>query len=150
MADDPGGARRGLQGLRPARRLAVDADLDLTVDGRTVSLRGEGERLVVRVEDAATAFKLFQANRPGRHLVRTITDTLELFGIDVDVRVGERTVARLGASADPDPVSRAVGRVVGAEGVDFGVPELAELPREARWGAVALAFLGGMLLGARL
>lgn len=147
MTDIPDDAlRRGLAALRPARRLAIDADLDLTVDGRRVSVTGEGERLVVRVEDAATAFRLFRANRPGRHLVRTITDTLEQFGIDVDVRVGDRTVASLGASSAPGPVSRAVGRVVGAEGVDFAAPEV---PPGARWAAVGLAFLTGALLGLR-
>ena len=146
MADPDPAARRGLSELRPARRLAIDADLDVTVDGRAVSLRGEGERLVVQVEDSATAFKLFQANRPGRHLVRTITDTLELFGIDVAVRVGDRTVASLGPSADPGPVSRAVGRVVGAEGIDFAAPEI---PANTRWVAIGLAFLAGALLGAR-
>ena len=144
-APDPD-RRAGLDALRPPRRLAIDADLALTIDGRSISLKGEGERLVVQIEDAVTAFQLLQANRPGRHLVRAFTDTLELFGIDVDVRVGERTVASLGASAAPGVVSRAVGRAVGAEGIDFAAPALS--PRAQR-AAVALAFLAGALVGAR-
>ena len=146
MADPDPAARAGLDVGRPPRRLAIDADLAVTVDGRSVSLTGEGERLVVHVEDAETAFALFRANRPGRHLVRAVTDTLERFGIDVDVRVGERTVARLGASATPGPVSRAVGKVVGIEGLDVPVPEVS--PR-VRWAAIGLAFLTGALVTAR-
>ena len=128
------------------RRLEIDADLEVTVDGEPVSVRGDGSRLVIDVPDRSTAFRLFQSARPGRGLVRTITDTLDVFGINVDVRVGERTVATLGADADPGPVSRALGRAVGADGLSLAPPELT--PR-VRWGLVGLAFALGLAVGTR-
>ena len=130
----------------PSRRLEVDADLEVTVDGQALKVRGDGSRLVVDVPDRSTAFRLFQSQRPGRHLVRMLTDTLDVFGIDVDVRVGERTVATLGGDADPGPVSRAVGRALGADGLEIAPPELTP---PVRWGLLGLAFTLGLVIGSR-
>ena len=129
-----------------SRRLEIDADLQVTVDGEPVAVRGDGSRLIIEVADRSTAWRLFQSNRPGRGLVRTLTDTLDVFGIDVDVRVGDRTVASLGGDADPGPVSRAIGRAVGAEGLSIAPPEFS--PR-ARWGLIGLAFALGAAVGSR-
>jgi hypothetical protein len=123
------------------RRLSVEADLDLTVDGHPVAVRGAGQRLVVEVDSARTAWRLFQSRRPGRRLARTVTDTLEQFGLDVQVVVGGRHLASVGASAVPDRLTRALG----VEGVAL-TPAVA---RTATWTLVGLAFLAGAALGAR-
>mgnify|MGYP001343886855 CR=1 FL=1 len=58
------------------RQLFVDADLDLSVDGHPVAIRGDGARVTIAVDSAATAYRLFQARRPGRHLVRALTEVV--------------------------------------------------------------------------
>ncbi len=121
------------------RRLTVDADLTLSVDGHPVSITGRGQTLTVEVDSAQTAWRLFQANRPGRHLVRSITDTLDVFGIDVDVVVGERSVVSVGPSAQGGPVAQALG-----------LPSVqVTAPPEATWVAVGLAALAGLAVGLR-
>ena len=126
---------------RPAggarRQLLIDADLDLTVDGHPIAVRGDGERVTVAVDSAATAYRLFQANRPGRHLVRMVTDTLEQFGIDVEVTVGGRAVLAAGPSAQAGRIARAVG----LDAVQITPPP------EATWAAAGLALLAGVALG---
>ena len=121
------------------RRLTVDADLTLSVDGHPVSITGSGQTLTVEVDSAQTAWRLFQANRPGRHLVRTITDTLDVFGIDVDVVVGERSLVSVGPSAQGGRVAQALG-----------LPSVqVTVPPEATWAAVGLAALAGLAVGLR-
>ena len=123
----------------PRRQLLVDADLDLTVDGHPVAVRGDGERLTVAVDSSATAYRLFRANRPGRRAVRMVVDTLEQFGIDVEVTVGGRSVLAAGPSAQAGRLARAVG----LDAVEVRVPA------EATWAAAGLALLAGLALGLR-
>ncbi len=129
-----------------ARRLAVDAHLDLTVDGHPVAVRSDGGRLRVEVDSPQTAYRLFQSARPGRALVRTLTDTLDAFGVDVVVVVGGRDVATLGASVR-------AGRVLTALGLSgVAVAPLLDRPQR-RLLLVAAAFgaavAGGVWLGRR-
>lgn len=124
---------------QPRRQLLVDADLDLTVDGHPVAIRGRGEHVTIAVDTPATAWRLFRANRPGRHLVRAVTDTLEQFGVDVEVTVGGRSVAAAGPSAQ-------AGRIATAIGLD--AIEIRP-PAEAVWVGAGLAFLAGLALGVR-
>ena len=120
-------------------RLEVDADLRLSVDGRPVSITGSGQTLTVEVDSAQTAWQLFQANRPGRHLVRTITDTLDVFGIDIDVVVGDRPLVSVGPSAQGGRLAQALG-----------LPSVqVTAPSEAVWTAVGLAALAGLVVGLR-
>ncbi len=121
------------------KRLTVDADLDLTVDGHPVSITGRGQTLTVEVDSARTAWLLFQANRPGRHLVRSITDTLDVFGIDVDVRVGGQPLVSVGPSAEGGRLAQALG-----------LPSVAvTVPPQAVWAGVAVAALAGLAVGLR-
>ena len=121
------------------RRLTVDADLDLSVDGHPVSITGEGQRLTIEVDSAQTAWRLFRANTPGRHLVRSVTDTLEVFGIDVDVTVGGRPLVSVGPSAEGGRVAQALG-----------LPSVeVTVPRQAVWAGVGLAALAGLAVGLR-
>lgn len=121
------------------RRLAVDAHLDLTVDGHPVAIRGEGSRLRIEVDSPQTAWRLFRSQRPGRHLFRTLTDTLDALGVDVDVVIGGRQVATAGPST---------GRPLQALGL--GSLRLAPPDRQQRrWLLVGAGFAGGVLLGLR-
>jgi hypothetical protein len=123
----------------PRRRLLVDADLDLTIDGHPVAIRGDGERITIAVDSAATATRLFRASRPGARFVRAVTDTLDVLGMDVEVTVGGRSVLAAGPSAQAGRIATAVG----LDAVEI-VP-----PPEATWAAVGLALLGGLALGLR-
>ena len=129
----------------PQRRLTIEADLDLLVDGHAVAVRNDGDRLRIEVDEAQTAWRLFQSNRPGRHFVRSITDTLDALGVDVDVVVGGRHVATVGASAE-------AGRLLDALGlpaVEVSNPLDALSDRQQKWLLAGLAFAGGLALGAR-
>ncbi len=123
----------------PRRQILVDADLDLTVDGHPIAIRGDGERVTIAVDRASTAARLFRSNRPGRHLLRAVTDTLEQFGVDVEVTVGGRSVLAAGPSAQG-------GRIAAAAGL--GAVEV-RVPPEATWGAAGLALLAGLAVGLR-
>ena len=124
----------------PARRhLWVDADLDLLIDGHPVAVRGDGEKVTIAVDTASTAARLFQGSRPGRRLVRTVTDTLEQFGVDVEVTIGGRAVLAAGPSAQAGRIARAIG----LDAVQITPP------REATYAAAGLALLAGFALGLR-
>ena len=129
----------------PGRRLAVDAHLDLRIDGHAVAIRGDGERLRIEVDEAQTAWQLFQSNRPGRRLIRSITDTLDAFGVDVDVVVGGRHVATVGPSAQAGRLLEALG--LPAVEVSNPLDVLSE--RQQRWLLTGLAFAGGLAVGLR-
>lgn len=120
------------------RRLSIDADLDLTIDGHPVAVRGAGDRVVVAVDDARTAWRLFQSRRPGRHLVRAVTDTLDALGVDVEVEVGGRTLASAGPSAVRGAVTRALG-----------LPALHVPTERWLWASVGAALAAGLWIGAR-
>ena len=131
-----------------ARRLLVDADLDLSVDGRPVTVRGDGSRVVVDVGDAQTAWKVFGGRRPGRGAVRSLVDVLERFGVDVEVVMAGRPLASVGPSAVSGRIAEAVGLAgVQVEGGAAVSTALAE-PRVRRT-ALGAAFVVGLLLGAR-
>ena len=120
-------------------RLEVDADLSLSVDGHPVSITGRGQTLTVAVDSSQTAWRLFRSNTPGRRLVRTITDTLDVFGIDVDVTVGGRPLVSVGPSAQGGPVAQALG-----------LPSVqVTAPPPVTWTAVGLAALAGLAAGLR-
>ena len=130
------------------RRLLVDADLDMTVDGRPVTVRGDGPRVVVDVGDARTAWKVFGGRRPGRGVVRGLVDALERFGVDVEVVMAGRPLASVGPSAVSSGLVRAFGldgvQVEGRAAVEAALSE----PRVAR-AVVAAAFTVGFLAGLR-
>lgn len=131
--------------LPSGRRLAIDADLNLRVDGHPVAIRGDGDRLRIEVDEPQTAWRLFQSQRPGRHLVRAITDTLDAFGVDVDVIVGGRQVATVGPSADSGRLFEALG----LPAVEVANPLDALNDTQQTWLTIGLAFAAGFLIGSR-
>lgn len=124
-----------------SRPLFVDADLDLSVDGHPVRIHGTGREVVVEVDRAQTAWRLFRAHRPGADAVRSLTDLLHHHDVDVEVHVAGRPVGRMGATAEPGRLSRALGVPVE---IDRPV-----VPRGAFWAGAALLALGGLALALR-
>lgn len=131
------------------RPLSVDVDLDLTVDGHPMAVRGEGRRVVVSVDEPRTAWRLFRSRRPPTELVRTVSETLDALGLDVELEVAGHSVGVAGRSAVPSRLTRAMG----LRSVQLNAPRL--LPPGAfdeplGWAVVAGALTGGIVAGTLL
>lgn len=92
-------------------RLAIDADLSLSVDGEPVSVHSEGDELIATFRSVRKALSVLRTlpfpTGPGRRAkIRTASGAMTVTGLDVLVRVGRRTVARAGPAARPGVVSR--------------------------------------------
>ncbi len=127
---------------RPLRPLHVSADLRVDIDGvpGAVHVTGEGTRLVVAIQDAATALRIGRdARRLGgaREALAVLTGGLSEADVDVDVTVAGRRVASVGPRATSGALARATG---------FGGVEVARPPRRVVVGVAALA--AGLLAGA--
>lgn len=89
------------------RALDVDADLTLTVDDETVTVRGYGDLVVVSAPALAVVRTLVRTTAPplDDHLLTLLCDA----EVTLDVRVRGRSVARAGPGVDAGPLSRALG-----------------------------------------
>lgn len=87
------------------RRLAVEADLDVTVGDRGVRVAGYGDLLVVD----APSFAALRALRRGADALPRVPTAVADVGPTVDVRVRGVSVARIDPGTDPGPVARLVG-----------------------------------------
>jgi hypothetical protein len=90
------------------RALDVDADLTLTVDDETVSVRGYGDLVVVSAPSLSVLRTLYRGCPPvpdRSHFFAVLRDA----DVTLDVRVRGRSVARAGPGHGPDPLSRALG-----------------------------------------
>ncbi|MEL6616271.1 MAG: hypothetical protein AAFQ43_11065, partial [Bacteroidota bacterium] len=116
----------------------IEADLDLSVDGHPVAVRGHGQTVVIEVDQPSTAWRVIRAQRPGATVVRTVAGLLRDHDVDVEIQVGGRALGRMGPSAQPGPLARTLGVPV-----QVSRPPI---PRTVLWGAVAAVALGGLLL----
>ncbi|MEM6326261.1 MAG: hypothetical protein AAF791_04000 [Bacteroidota bacterium] len=121
-----------------SRRLSIDADLDLTVDGHPIRVRGTGREVIVDVDRPQTAWRLFRAHRPGADAVRSVTDLLREADVDVKVQVGGRPVGTVGATAASGRLSRTLGVPIQID--------RPRVPRTALWAGIAMLALGGLAL----
>jgi len=89
------------------RALDIDADLTLTVDDRTVTIRGYGDLVVVTAPSLSVVRTLARTGVPplDDHLLDHLSDA----DVTLDVRVRGRSVARVGSGIDAGPLSRAFG-----------------------------------------
>lgn len=129
------------------RPLSVDVDLELTVDGHPMTVRGEGRRVVVSVDAPRTAWRLFRSRRPPTALVRNVSETLDALGLDVEVEVAGRSVGLAGRSAVAGPLTRALG--LPAVQVHGLLPPGA-FREPFGWAVVAGALTGGIVAGSLL
>lgn len=91
------------------RALAVEADLDLTVEGQSVSVRGSGEHLTVGIETVRGAITVLRN-------LGTVTELVGPFGtrfveadLSADIVVEGVVVGRIGPHVEPNAISRALG-----------------------------------------
>ena len=92
-----------------ATPLDVLGDLDLTVNGEYVAVRGDGRRVVVDVPSLATARRLIAKTPYGdtpRASAAYVNDLLAEVDLTLDVMLNHKRVVRLGADARPNAVSR--------------------------------------------
>jgi len=89
------------------RPLDVDADLTLTVDDETVTIRGYGDLVVVTAPSLSVVRTLAGTAAPPLD-VRLLAH-LDDADVRLDVRVRGRSVARIGSGIDAGPLSRALG-----------------------------------------
>ncbi|MFB6080129.1 MAG: hypothetical protein ABEJ81_03930 [Haloferacaceae archaeon] len=88
------------------RRLAVEADLDVAVDGDRVRVEGDGDLLVIDAPSFAAARAL---HRGVEALPAPLSAPLLGGGPALDVRVRGTSVARVGPDVDPGPVAALFG-----------------------------------------
>ncbi|MFB6303168.1 MAG: hypothetical protein ABEH78_09955 [Haloferacaceae archaeon] len=112
--DGSGGPNRGDgapgHGDGGHRRLAVEADLDVTVEGHRIHVAGYGDLVVVD----APSFAAVRALREGVDAlplpsVRAATGPANEGEPTVDVRVRGVSVARIGPGVDPGPLAALLG-----------------------------------------
>lgn len=104
--------------------LNVFADLQLTIDGESLSINGDGDRLVVDVPRLRTARRLLTtgplAVGDTERNAERVAEALRLAGITLEVRVQGDTVARIGADASPN----AIGALLDAGPVEVNAGQM--------------------------
>jgi hypothetical protein len=122
--------------------LEVLADLTLAIDGEDLQIRGDGDVLVVDVPSVRAARRLMSSGPWSAEVrqkrVDQFNEALRMAGITINVRYKSEVVARLGAEAQPNAVSR-LFRFTGVE-----VHPVKAVRAQARANPLAtLAVIGG-------
>jgi hypothetical protein len=91
----------------PRAPLAVETDLELTIDGTRADVRSTGDRLFVEFPSLRAVARASRTAPPKRF--ETIADLLAVTGLTVEVRSRDRTVAAIGTHAPAGPLSRWLG-----------------------------------------
>lgn len=93
--------------------IEILADLQLTVDGEDIEIRGDGDRIVVDLPTLRAGRRLVQsgpfvlADREVQ--LNRLHTSMAAAGISVDVRLQGQSIARLGEGAQPGLTSRLLG-----------------------------------------
>lgn len=91
------------------RAIAVEADLELAVEGHPVSVTGSGTHLTVGIESVCGAIAVLQSLGTVSELVEPLGSRVVDAELSADVTVGGTTVARIGPHVEPTALSRALG-----------------------------------------
>lgn len=90
--------------------LEVLADLTLAIDGEDLQIRGDGDVLMVDVPSVRAARRLLSSGPWSAEVRRKRADqfnqALQVAGITIGVRYKGEVVAKIGAGAKPNAVSR--------------------------------------------
>ena len=90
--------------------LDVLADLELTVDGERIDIRGDGDRIIADMPSLTAARTVFLKSPLGgttrRAAAERVHQWLKSADLTLDITYNHRRVARLGARAHPNAVSR--------------------------------------------
>lgn len=94
------------------RSLSIDADLDLTIDGRECRVWTEGDTLVVNAPSLLVARKLADGlealERPPGAEGQLVAELIAA-GVTVELRVRRASVARLGSGVTPNRLAELGG-----------------------------------------
>ena len=90
----------------PRRPLAIDADLDVSIDGHAMKIAGHGRHLVIDVASVRTAWRLFRDRSFASQVTNGMLPVLNAAGIVVDVRVAGRSVGRAGPGVQTNRMGR--------------------------------------------
>ncbi len=86
--------------------LDVLADLELTVDGERIDIRGDGDRIIAEMPSLAAARTVFLSGTIRRIAAERVHQWLKRADLTLDITYNHRRLARLGARAHPNAVSR--------------------------------------------
>jgi len=89
--------------------LAVDVDLDVTIDGERCAVWSEGDRIVVDAPSLAVARSLLAGVDALPVPQQLLVDELGAASLTVEVRVRHAPVASVGADVDPSPLAELAG-----------------------------------------
>ncbi len=81
---------------RQRGRLDIEANLSVTVEGRTFAVDGRGERIVVQAPSVAACLVVL---RQGGGLLPKLASVLDSAGVTLEVRTGDAVLAVVGAEA---------------------------------------------------
>lgn len=91
------------------RALAVEADLELVVEGHPVDVTGSGSHLTVATPNLRGAIAVLRSLGTTAELVEPLGSRFVGADLSADVAVGGTTVARIGPHVEPNALSRALG-----------------------------------------
>ncbi|MFC6906337.1 hypothetical protein [Halalkalicoccus tibetensis] len=91
------------------RAIAVEADLELAVEGHPVSMTGSGTHLTVGLESVSGAIAVLRSLGTITELIGPLGSRFVDAELSADVAVGGTTVARIGPHVEPTALSRALG-----------------------------------------
>ena len=92
--------------LADERAVDVAADLDVELDGEPLHVEGYTDLVVVRASSLSPLRRLVRYHGDRSGDVAALLDAADL---TAEIRVGNRTVARLGADATPGVLERRLG-----------------------------------------
>lgn len=91
----------------PRAPLAVETDLELTIDGARADVRSTGDRLFVEFQSLSAAARALRGLPSGR--TNEVAALLAATDLTVEVRSRGRTVVAIGADAPAGPLSQWLG-----------------------------------------
>ena len=88
------------------KNIDVHADLSLSVDGEPFTIRGSGRDITIAIPSLQAGRKLLDTPLGGREQTRRVHDALRQADVTARVTLDGRTIARIGADAQPGAASR--------------------------------------------
>jgi hypothetical protein len=90
----------------PQKKLDIQADLSLSVDGEPVAIQGRGREITIAVPSLRTGRRLLDTPLTGRQQTRRVHDALRQADVTARVMLNGHTIARIGAGARPSAIGR--------------------------------------------
>lgn len=127
--------------------LEILADLQLSVNGEPIDVRGDGDRVVIDLPTLRAGRTVINsgpfAGPNRRKRVEQLHEALSLAGITAEVRLRGDTIARIGAGASPSRLMKALN--VGPVEVRPGTSVLSVVKERPLLAVAAAAGLAGLI-----